>query len=171
MTQEREIKERNKKENVYFDSVLKKVQQNTANVYRRIIHYSKYDYTKDYKMDVKEFNEMFNKLHISQQEKLSISNRTALNPPKLVKTVLCKYGIIMTPKYKRTKADANSDVKRVNELTHYILNPSEKIYNVLYLEISEMGDYKEPFMNQLKTYTKHKDLLYVKQPIKNMFKI
>ena len=171
MTQEREIKERNKKENVYFDSVLKKVQQNTANVYRRIIHYSKYDYTKDYKLDVKQFNEMFNKLHISQQEKLSISNRTALNPPKLVKTVLCKYGIVMTPKYKRTKADENSDVKRVNELTHYILNPSEKIYNVLYLEIGEMDDYKQPFMNQLKTYTKHKDLLIVKQPIKNMFKM
>lgn len=171
MTQEREIKERNKKENPYFDSILKKVQQNTANVYRRIIHYSKYDYTKDYTLDVKQFNEMYNKLHITEQEKLSISHRTALNPMKQVKTVLRKYGIIITPKYKRTKAGAGSDVKRVNELTHYILNVNEKIYNTLYLEIGEMDDYKDPFMTQLKTYTKHKNLLYVKQPIKNMFKI
>jgi len=163
MTNEQAIKERNKKINPTFDRLIDKVRENTGNVYKRIIKYSKYDYSDDFKISLKDFEEMYNKLHITPEEKVSIS-RKPLDPKTRVLNVLKKYGLKMTNDCKRMKVEG-SENKRDNVLLGYTITPNKEVYNMMYMELHKVQDgYNTPFMNALLTYNTYDDLIF--KPVK-----
>ena len=132
------------------------------NLYRRVIHYTHYDYTKEYKIDVKDFDNMFNKLHITPAEYKCLS-RTKLSNKKIVLTILKKYGLNFKTEYKRQVINK----KRINTPLNYTITPDPELYNIVYLQLSNKTGYDERFINLVNTFDTYKDLMKPKNIFKN----
>ena len=162
MNAETAIKERKKRGTTDDDTINNMTKQMLFNLYRRVIHYTHYDYTKDYKIKIDEFDNMFNKLHITPAEYKCLS-RTKLSNKKIVLTILKKYGLNFKTEYKRQVINK----KRINTPLYYTITPDPEYYKVLYLEVSYKKGYDERFINLVNTFDTYKDLMINKNIFKN----
>jgi len=139
MEKEKQIKTRETKPTNKYDGIKAKIQQNKLNVYRRIIHYSKYDYTNDFVLTADQYNNMLSKIHLSDEEHKSINFRTNMDLSSQVSKVLENFGIsIKVSKYTRIKnPDKESKKKRVNTPKEYTMNPKKEVYELLHIGLKQ----------------------------------
>lgn len=141
-----------------YDSFRHKIKQNHINIYERFIEHSKYDYTDGFKIDVNEFNNIYNQLNITNTELKSVSRTGAtMTHNKVILTLLRNHGLTLTTHRKRIINNGN----RTSETTHYTIEPNKEIYNCLYMELYGISGYNLPFMGLVNIHNKYKDILTI----------
>jgi hypothetical protein len=163
--QKESIKHSNKE---LYDSFRHKIKQNQINIYERFIDHSKYDYTDGFKINVNDFNNIYNQLNITNAELKSVSRTGAtMTHNKVILTVLRNYGLTLTTHRKRNIIDG----KRQSITTHYTITPNKEIYNCLYMELYGVNGYNSMFMNMVNTHNKYEGILTInnKKEYKKLF--
>jgi hypothetical protein len=150
-----------------YDTINNKSKQNLMMVYKNFMDISKYDYSKDHKIEIKRLEEIYNELNITTQQMMSITRNRKMVHNKVILTVLRNFGL--TLKTHRTRVMI--DNKYESKTSHYSITPTVNIYNCLYMELYKVKGYDETFMNNVNTYKEYEDIIDITKHMKKQQKL
>ena len=144
--------------NKLYDTINNKIKQSHMNIYTRFMEHSKYDYTDGFKIDVKDFETIYNNLQITNIELKSTSRMgEEMTNNKVILTVLRNYGLELKTHRLRRVVDG----ERVSITSHYTIEQQKEIYNCLYMELYGLSGYNVPFMNMVNRHNKYEGILTI----------
>lgn len=113
-----------------FNEDSDRVNQNIMNLYARLINIINYDYTDNFHISVDDMKTYINELKTTKTELRSLETRADLCPLKIMKKLLCKYGLIMEDERKSIR---NEEGKPRKITTGYVIKQDKDIYKCVYL--------------------------------------
>jgi hypothetical protein len=161
MNNETQLKVSKERNPTLYDTINNKSKQNLMTVYKNFIDISKYDYSDEFKIEVKRLQEIYDELKLTKQQMTSITRNRKMVHNKVLLTVLRNFGLILKTHRTRTMIDG----KNTSITTHYSITPNEKIYNCLFMELYNLKGYDETFMNSLKDYNEYEDIIDVNKNV------